>query len=79
MIERNHSLRVRQTLVLLSGIFAGAMIVLALAIALGGIGTSRAVSAEQAVTAPPFQPPPLADEWRWSPPAVDYQHMYRRR
>jgi len=25
------------------------------------------------------QPPDLPPEWRWSPPPVRYQHMYRQR
>lgn len=25
------------------------------------------------------QPPDLPPEWRWSPPAVRYEHMYRQR
>ena len=80
MIEQMPSMRLRQALVFLFGIFAGAMIVLALVVALSGPGMSRAFSPQpQARDVPPFEPQPLPSEWRWSPPDAEYDHMFRRK
>ncbi len=77
MDEQLKTCWIQQALVVVAGIASTALIVAALAYALGGSATSRAYDPTQVSTAPPFQAQPLAAEWRWSPQGVDYEHMYR--